>query len=85
VVYTLKRDTASDLARQLCADGVLAAAYHAALPDAQRSRVLADWQAGRTPVVCATIAFGMGIDKAGRCRAWAACMQLETWRRSLWY
>jgi superfamily II DNA helicase RecQ len=43
VVYTLKRDTASDLARQLCGDGVPAAAYHAALPGAQRSRVLADW------------------------------------------
>lgn len=65
MVYTLKRDTASDLARQLCQDGVRAVAYHAALPDAERSRVLADWQAARTPVVCATIAFGMGIDKAG--------------------
>jgi hypothetical protein len=45
--------------------GMPAAAYHAGLPAAERARVLADWSAGRTPLVAATIAFGMGVDKAG--------------------
>ena len=44
--------------------GIRAAAYHAGLKDPERSRVLADWSAGRIPVVAATIAFGMGIDRA---------------------
>ena len=41
------------------------AAYHAGLPDATRSRVLQQWQAGSLSVIAATVAFGMGVDKAG--------------------
>lgn len=44
--------------------GILCEAYHAGLPDKERTRVLSDWAAGRTPVVAATVAFGMGIDRA---------------------
>lgn len=44
--------------------GVKAAAYHAGLKDAQRSEVLQQWSCGQIPVVAATIAFGMGIDRA---------------------
>ena len=44
--------------------GIRAAAYHAGLKDRERTRVLDDWSAGRIPVVAATIAFGMGIDRA---------------------
>ncbi len=42
-----------------------AAAYHAGLPDSTRSHVLQDWQAGSLSVIAATVAFGMGVDKAG--------------------
>lgn len=45
--------------------GLKAAAYHAGLPAKERAQVLADWSAGRMPLVAATIAFGMGVDKAG--------------------
>lgn len=45
--------------------GLKAAAYHAGLPAKERARVLTDWSAGRIPLVAATIAFGMGVDKAG--------------------
>lgn len=44
--------------------GVQCAAYHAGLKPALREKVLADWSAGRLPCVAATIAFGMGIDRA---------------------
>ena len=44
--------------------GIRCAAYHAGLRDAERTRVLQDWSAGRIPIVAATVAFGMGIDRA---------------------
>ena len=37
--------------------------YHAGMTPKQRIRVQSEWHAGRLQVVCATIAFGMGIDK----------------------
>lgn len=45
--------------------GIPCKAYHAGLKASDRSQVLADWTSGVLPVVAATIAFGMGIDKAG--------------------
>jgi superfamily II DNA helicase RecQ len=45
--------------------GIPCEAYHAGLKADKRSKVLADWTAGVLPVVAATIAFGMGIDKTG--------------------
>lgn len=47
-----------------CRAGVRAAAYHAGLKDSERARVLQSWSSGQIPVVAATIAFGMGIDRA---------------------
>ncbi|KAJ9597116.1 hypothetical protein L9F63_026993, partial [Diploptera punctata] len=47
----------------LSSAGIKAASYHAGLTDAQRGRVQGDWIADKIKVVCATIAFGMGIDK----------------------
>ena len=43
--------------------GWSAAPYHAGLSDLKRSEVQRDWLFGKTLVICATIAFGMGIDK----------------------
>jgi bloom syndrome protein len=36
--------------------------YHAGMTTAQRSTVQTLWQLGRVKVVCATIAYGMGVD-----------------------
>ncbi|EIE23153.1 P-loop containing nucleoside triphosphate hydrolase protein [Coccomyxa subellipsoidea C-169] len=47
-----------------CIVYTLKPAYHAGLRDAERTRVLEQWSSGQIPVVAATIAFGMGIDRA---------------------
>lgn len=44
--------------------GIKAASYHAGLSDKRREEVQKDWISDKFRVVCATIAFGMGIDKA---------------------
>ncbi|KAH8922490.1 ATP-dependent DNA helicase [Atractiella rhizophila] len=38
--------------------------YHAALPDGEKERIHEHWRDGKVQVVCATIAFGLGIDAA---------------------
>lgn len=61
IVYAPSRKAAEELASQL---GRGAAAYHAGLDPATRERVQRHFLAGSLEVVVATIAFGMGIDKA---------------------
>jgi len=63
LVYTATRKTAESAARLLSSAGVTAAAYHAGLKDEERTRVQDAFAAGSMPVVCATNAFGMGIDR----------------------
>lgn len=63
IVYCSSKKTAEDLARDLRKYGYSAAAYHAGLPTAVRERVQDDFLSGRVQTVCATVAFGMGIDK----------------------
>ncbi|NYF52040.1 RecQ family ATP-dependent DNA helicase [Tunturiibacter gelidoferens] len=61
IVYAPSRKSAEELAASL---GGSAAAYHAGLDPATRERVQRHFLTGRLEVVVATIAFGMGIDKA---------------------
>jgi len=63
LVYAATRKTAEAAAACLENAGVQAAAYHAGLKDEQRTRVQDRFAAGSLPVVCATNAFGMGIDR----------------------
>jgi ATP-dependent DNA helicase RecQ len=63
LVYAATRADAERYAAGLAERGVRAAAYHAGLPAAERRRVHEDFLGGRTDVVAATSAFGMGIDK----------------------
>jgi ATP-dependent DNA helicase RecQ len=61
IVYAPSRKSAEELASML---GGKAAAYHAGLEPSVRERVQSGFQSGKVEVVVATIAFGMGIDKA---------------------
>jgi superfamily II DNA helicase RecQ len=62
IVYTPSRKQAESVAAML-ATHFATAAYHAGLDAERRSRVQNDFQRGKTEVIVATIAFGMGIDK----------------------
>ena len=63
LVYAATRKTAEAAAAHLNASEVEAAAYHAGLKDDERTRVQEAFANGSLPVVCATNAFGMGIDR----------------------
>ncbi|XP_021933104.1 Bloom syndrome protein homolog isoform X2 [Zootermopsis nevadensis] len=63
IVYCLSRKECDTVASDLSSAGIKALAYHAGLTDPQRSRVQGEWISDKIKVVCATIAFGMGIDK----------------------
>ncbi|XP_050679421.1 recQ-like DNA helicase Blm [Leptidea sinapis] len=64
IVYCLSRKECESLTVELRKAGVQAAAYHAGLADKKREMVQAGWVADKYKVICATIAFGMGVDKA---------------------
>jgi ATP-dependent DNA helicase RecQ len=63
LVYAATRRSAEDAAETLVDAGIAAAAYHAGLSDTERTRVQDAFAAGTLQVVCATNAFGMGIDR----------------------
>ena len=63
LIYAATRKNVERATKALREAGVRAGTYHAGLPPEQRSAVQEDFLAGRVPVVCATNAFGMGIDK----------------------
>nr|XP_019934965.1 PREDICTED: Bloom syndrome protein isoform X2 [Paralichthys olivaceus] len=64
IVYCLSRNDCDAMAESLQRAGILGLAYHAGLSDSDREYVQSKWinQDG-CQVICATIAFGMGIDK----------------------
>lgn len=64
IVYCLSRKETEALADKLQAAGIDAEAYHAGFSANIRSQVQEDFINDKTQVVCATIAFGMGIDKS---------------------
>jgi ATP-dependent DNA helicase RecQ len=64
VVYVTRQETAEEVATFLNREGLGARAYHAGLPDEFRSDAQAAFMEGRTRIIVATIAFGMGIDKS---------------------
>ncbi|MGB8316248.1 MAG: RecQ family ATP-dependent DNA helicase, partial [Aestuariivirga sp.] len=63
IVYALSRKSTEEWAAHLAARGHRAVAYHAGLSAAQRSEAQDLFMTEKGVVVCATIAFGMGIDK----------------------
>ncbi|MBB3188856.1 RecQ family ATP-dependent DNA helicase [Halomonas cerina] len=64
IVYVTLQQTAERIAAYLQAAGLPAVAYHAGLDAETRAGLQDEFMAGRSPCIVATIAFGMGIDKA---------------------
>jgi ATP-dependent DNA helicase RecQ len=64
IVYCLSRKTTEELAEKLQKIGIKAKAYHAGLDNKIRSKTQDEFINDDCLVVCATIAFGMGIDKS---------------------
>jgi len=64
IVYCLSRKSAEATAEFLAGKGVRAAAYHAGIGPEQRALTQEQFSRDDLDVVCATIAFGMGIDKS---------------------
>lgn len=63
IIYCLTRKRTEKLAEQLQKRGLDAASYHAGMSSAERSRIQKSFSRDKTQIVCATVAFGMGIDK----------------------
>ncbi|KAJ8118736.1 hypothetical protein OPT61_g332 [Boeremia exigua] len=64
IIYCLSRKNCEDVAKKLTDLGVRAFHYHAGMGADERSEVQKRWQSNQYHVIVATIAFGMGIDKA---------------------
>ena len=65
IIYSCTTKETEEIANSLRdVYGINAAHYHASLSDKVRNSVHESWLRGETKVICATVAFGMGINKA---------------------
>ncbi|KAH8673331.1 P-loop containing nucleoside triphosphate hydrolase protein [Xylariales sp. PMI_506] len=64
LVYVTLQQQAESLATDLRNQGFSAKAFHAGMQSATKAQIQEDFMAGKIPIIVATIAFGMGIDKA---------------------
>lgn len=64
IVYCRTRDSVERVTRGLLKQGVSATSYHAGMKEMERKQAQEGWMDGKVSVICATVSFGMGVDKA---------------------
>ncbi|XP_063394808.1 ATP-dependent DNA helicase Q5-like [Cydia fagiglandana] len=64
IVYCRTRDQTEEISNMLNKRGLPSLAYHGGMKSAERVSVQERWSRGEVPCVCATVSFGMGVDKA---------------------
>lgn len=74
IVYCWRKEDCENYAIALVERGLNALAYHAGMKHPQRNAIQKGWTSGRIAIVCATIAFGMGIDKPDVRAIFHACI-----------
>ncbi len=63
IIYTNSRKKCEDIEKWLFQKRIVSKAYHAGLTPDTRIQIQNDWKSGKLPIVAATNAFGMGINK----------------------
>ncbi|CAD1783791.1 similar to Kazachstania africana KAFR0F01050 hypothetical protein [Maudiozyma barnettii] len=63
IIYCHSKKSCEEVSEMLSSLGIKSAAYHAGMSANERIRVQKSWQNNIVQVICATVAFGMGIDK----------------------
>ena len=63
IVYAATRDTTEEIRDFLHHQGMMAEAFHAGINPKEKREIMDAFVAGSIPIICATNAFGMGIDK----------------------
>jgi superfamily II DNA helicase RecQ len=68
IIYCNARAKTEEVAKRLGEQGLMTRHFHAGLNDGDRKRIQQQWQVESCKIIVATIAFGMGVDKAnGKC------------------
>lgn len=64
IIYCRTREQTEVLSNKLNSMGIKSLCYHGGLKNRERLDFQDQWTNGDYPVICATISFGMGVDKA---------------------
>jgi ATP-dependent DNA helicase Q1 len=64
IIYTFSKKEADQVADSLCSHGLIARSYHSDVQESRKNMIHQSWMNNKIQVVVATIAFGLGINKA---------------------